>query len=350
MAGRPAGSSAGIAVGDTGGENYGNEAKRAASQITAPAITGDTTGEDYGNEARRAANDAAAGASDQLGKSLAITSSQSDAMAAAISTAQTAALGLARSSGVAGSALQLLPLIIRSVQASSTVSSAGGSSGGGLFSWLFGGSGGGGGTVTTGTGLEGMSSESLAAFYGHTGGLADSLSTKGMVNPGVFAGAPRLHDGGMVQGKQMPELKTNEVAAILMGGPKGTREEVLHANDPRHRDNLSPEVLRLIQVVARGGRSSSVPIGMLANMRRYHTGGVVGLDADLERPVAMRPRTPATVEPVGAASRESAGWGGGAPLHVYVTPPPGMNRDTATQTGVRIGSGIQQALRRRGGR
>ena len=27
------------------------------------------------------------------------------------------------------------------------------------------------------------------------------------------------------------------VAAILMGGPKGRREEVLTANDPRHSDN-----------------------------------------------------------------------------------------------------------------
>jgi len=47
-------------------------------------------------------------------------------------------------------------------------------------------------------------------------------------------------------------LGRNEVAAVLMGGPRGMREEVLTADDPRHRDNLP----------------------------RYHTGGLVGQGPD----------------------------------------------------------------------
>lgn len=76
----------------------------------------------------------------------------------------------------------------------------------------------------------GMSGQS---FVVHSGGVIskDVLSTRKV--PGyVFKDAPRYHTGGIAG------LKPNEVPAILMGGPKGTREEVLTADDPRHSDNL----------------------------------------------------------------------------------------------------------------
>jgi hypothetical protein len=55
--------------------------------------------------------------------------------------------------------------------------------------------------------------------------------TRSGISPLVFLGAPRMHNGG---------LAGDEVATILKRG-----EEVLPANDPRHRNNLanrSPEV------------------------------------------------------------------------------------------------------------
>ena len=49
-------------------------------------------------------------------------------------------------------------------------------------------------------------------------------------------------------------------------GPKGQREEVLHANDPRHSDNIAPALLKVIQgapgglggLGGPGGKSSTV--------------------------------------------------------------------------------------------
>jgi tape measure domain-containing protein len=66
----------------------------------------------------------------------------------------------------------------------------------------------------------------------HKGGLVGPGGERRNLPAVVFAGAPRYHVGGLAG------LKPDEVPAILMGGPKGQREEVLTANDPRHRDNL----------------------------------------------------------------------------------------------------------------
>lgn len=57
---------------------------------------------------------------------------------------------------------------------------------------------------------------------GQAGGMSRSVS------PAVFAGATRYHGGGIAG------LAPNETPAILMKG-----EEVLTANDPRHRNNLA---------------------------------------------------------------------------------------------------------------
>jgi len=64
----------------------------------------------------------------------------------------------------------------------------------------------------------------------HTGGVVGNRFTGSnggrRVNPAVFAGAPRFHEGGL------PGLRPNEVATILQRG-----EEVVTADDPRHARN-----------------------------------------------------------------------------------------------------------------
>lgn len=56
-----------------------------------------------------------------------------------------------------------------------------------------------------------------------------------------------------------------------------TREEVLHASDPRHADNLSPAVLKTIMAIGRGGRSTGLTADAeKRGMPRYHSGGIVG--------------------------------------------------------------------------
>jgi hypothetical protein len=62
----------------------------------------------------------------------------------------------------------------------------------------------------------------------HTGGVIDgALTNARRVAPWVFQGAQVLHSGGLAG------LMANEVPAILQRG-----EEVLTADDPRHRNNL----------------------------------------------------------------------------------------------------------------
>lgn len=66
-----------------------------------------------------------------------------------------------------------------------------------------------------------------AQFF-HSGGIVGAGGSARVVPAGTFAGARRFHGGGLASG---------EVPAILMGGPRGRREEVLTASDPRHSDN-----------------------------------------------------------------------------------------------------------------
>lgn len=86
---------------------------------------------------------------------------------------------------------------------------------GSLFSSMFGGG-----------SSSGFFSAIMAAFA-HTGGVAGSVGLqRRAVNPAVFANAIRYHTGGIAG------LQPNEVPAVLQKG-----EEVLTANDPRHRNN-----------------------------------------------------------------------------------------------------------------
>lgn len=109
-------------------------------------------------------------------------------------------------------------------------SSGGGSSGAALssiFGSLFVGGGSGGGEAFSGF-------AGFLSSYFHDGGVVGAKTgVKKTVPTIAFNGAPRYHSGGIAG------LKPNEVPAVLMGGPKGLREEVLTADDPRHSDNLT---------------------------------------------------------------------------------------------------------------
>lgn len=82
----------------------------------------------------------------------------------------------------------------------------------------------GGGTGSAGS-LVSLFSSIFGAFL-HEGGIAGAGGVLRRVPALAFAGAPRLHEGGMLG------LRSNEVPAILERG-----EEVLTRDDPRHQRN-----------------------------------------------------------------------------------------------------------------
>lgn len=75
-------------------------------------------------------------------------------------------------------------------------------------------------------GLGKAVSAGMGAGVKHSGGIAGQGGTIRQVNPLIFAGAPRYHNGGVAG------LAPDEVPAILKKG-----EEVVTQADPRHRDN-----------------------------------------------------------------------------------------------------------------
>ena len=87
-----------------------------------------------------------------------------------------------------------------------------------LFNALSGGTSGGGG-------VGGWMSGIIGSIF-HSGGVVGSAAPGRMVNPAVFSGAMRYHTGGVAG------LKPNEVPVIAERG-----EEILTADDPRHRNN-----------------------------------------------------------------------------------------------------------------
>jgi hypothetical protein len=220
------------------------------------------------------------------------------------STATMALSLLATAAGNGNSALSLLPLIIQTIQAAAAANgaSSGGSGVGGMIGSIFGGaSGASSGAVNMGT----ATGADLALFY---------------------------HDGGMVgrdrDVRKAGALKPNEVPAVLMGGPKGTREEVLKADDPRHADNLTPAMRRFFD-----------------GLPRYHQGGVVGAKTEYLMP---RSTEPARAPAMAGEQQGEDGSLGGRPLIVNVQAVPGMSRDSAQQQGRVIGQGIQRSLARNG--
>jgi len=318
----------------------------------------EASAEQVATDASTESTDTAAKSLDNLG-----TTAQSSAATfdSAISTMAASAIrGTTALGGLPGA---LGGLINYLTQLLSSSGSGGGGGLGSLFSSFFGGSSGGsaGGTEATDAALE---------LFFHAGGIVGTTSDLRPVSRGVFALARRMHDGGAVGADgagaeaapaPVAGLAPNEVPAILMGGPKGTREEVLHADDPRHADNLhgvafqrflsrlveaAPVAARAFHtggLVGQGGAAIALPASIWQRAEHYHEGGVVGL---LERG-----QMSAAVSGGHGMQREAAGMEAGAAqaLHVYVTPPPGASRDSVTQSGVQIGQGIQRALRRRGG-
>lgn len=105
--------------------------------------------------------------------------------------------------------------------------------------------------------LSGGSGGYMGAIMGafgvkHNGGIAgrsDNGNGTRTVSPLVFAGAQRLHNGGL------PGLKANEVPTILEKS-----EEVLTADDPRH--------------VANGGSAGAAPVNVQNNIM-FDSAGVV---------------------------------------------------------------------------
>jgi hypothetical protein len=183
-----------------------------------------------------------------------------DGMGATADTASSAVTALASAAGKGGSALSIFPSLLNMIAsaastfvASLTASSAasGAGSNAGFWASLFGSSGS--GRADTAYMGSAATSSAPSSYIFHDGGVVGGSGVVRPTPPGIFAGAVRYHTGGVVG--QKPDgspiyasdtLKSNEVPAILMGGPKGTREEVLHATDPRHRDNLGVQVFQQI--------------------------------------------------------------------------------------------------------
>jgi tape measure domain-containing protein len=95
-----------------------------------------------------------------------------------------------------------------------------------IMEGLFGAMGKGGGKDGGGLGgLLGAGASWISSFF-HSGGvIGDSnAGSSRAVNPAIFFNAPRYHTGG---------IASDEVPAVLQKG-----EEVLTANDPRHRNNI----------------------------------------------------------------------------------------------------------------
>lgn len=203
------------------------------------------------------------GAPSEASKALAAFGQQTTVTAADV-------VKLATAAGAGGDAMVRLPGIVglfqsavMAMQASSSTSSGGGI--GGFIASLFGGGGGG----------AGATDAMIAAGQFHSGGIVGQASVIRQASPGLFAGAPRYHSGGIVgkaADKLSEKLKHDEVPAILMGGPKGKREEVLRADDPRHRDNLGMSVVARILAEAKAPKSSAAEVAKAAMDRDSRSG------------------------------------------------------------------------------
>lgn len=82
----------------------------------------------------------------------------------------------------------------------------------------------------SGGAISGIAGNDVALAF-HSGGIVGQAGQPRALHAGAFLGARRYHGGGI------PGLMAGEVPAVLMGGPRGRREEVLTASDPRHTDN-----------------------------------------------------------------------------------------------------------------
>jgi len=188
----------------------------------------------------------------------------------------------------------------------------------------------------------------LFASVAHTGGIVGSGLVQRSVSPGIFANAPRYHTGGLV-GKLADNLKHNEVPAILMGGPKGKREEVLRADDPRHRDNLGMSIVALVLAESRheglrvrGARELGGPVSA-GGMYRVNEKGPELLEVAGKQYLMMGSQG-GKVDAAGSGTAK----GGDTHIHVQVAAQPGVTRATAQQQGAEIARAIGVSQRRNG--
>ncbi len=103
-----------------------------------------------------------------------------------------------------------------------------GEGGSGIAQVFGGGSGGDGGFI-------GTAANFIAGLF-HSGGVVGEGGQSRAVSPLAFAGAPRMHSGGIAG------MRRDEMPAILKRG-----EEVLPADSPRHRDNAGGGDMTVIQ-------------------------------------------------------------------------------------------------------
>jgi hypothetical protein len=342
-------------------------------------------------------------------------------------------LKLASAAGAGGNAMVRLPGIVglfqSAVMAMTANSSAGSGGIGGFIAKLFGG---GGNVASSGDyAANGWLSEAEGGYIQGPGtGTSDSiparLSNGEFVMPAaktklfrpvleqmrsgttsVFDKAPKYHTGGIVgraADKVAGKLAKDEVAAVLMGGPKGKREEVLHASDPRHRDNLGVSVVARILAESKAPKSPvaeaakpseprstvSTLIQSIAGSKGESESSASVLGGLLERlgvkdseeaaPNAVRLRGarelggpvsaggmyrvnekgPELLEVAGKQylmmgsqggkvdSNGSTAKGEHVSINVQVTAQPGMSRATAQQQGLQIGRGIELSRKRNG--
>lgn len=178
--------------------------------------------------------------------------------------AANAVLRFAQAASKGQGALSQLPAVIQAILMAASSGGGGGGGVGGFVGAL-------GSLMSTGSmnaagGFNSMGFGTGAGFgnmdmglFFHRGGVVGKDKDLRPVPRGVFADAGKYHSGGVVgQAADVPKLAANEVPAILMGGPKGTREEVITARDPRHRDNMPPALLRAIER-APGARQIPAP-------------------------------------------------------------------------------------------
>lgn len=187
-----------------------------------------------------------------------------------------------------------------------------------------------GGWASSGFGTGAAFGNMDLGLFLHSGGIVGSGADIRPVPTGVFAGAPRFHDGGIPGAipAAAPRLKANEIPAILL-----RNEEVLTAADPRHRDNLTPGVEKAMS--------------MFAKAPRYHTGGIAG-DAPDMVDVRGRQFLSASTQRAQSARVPAKTAGGDTNLYVTVPMPQGGSRETAMQFGQTVGRHAQRSLARNG--
>lgn len=278
--------------------------------------------------------DEAAGATENLG---------TNALSAASDLTRFAA-----SAGIGGEAMGRLPGIIGLFQSAvAMMSLSGGKSGdgiGSIFGAILGAFAGGGSAASAG------SSMIASAFGGreyHRGGIVGpSTGASRVIASATLANATRYHSGG-IAGKQADKLRPNEVPAILMGGPKGKREEVLIAEDPRHRDNLGMNALARIMkesrhqgLRAKGARELGGPVSA-NSMYRVNEKKRPELLEVAGKQYLMTGAQGGKVTDPGAGPR-----GGDTNITVNVAPPQGATRSTAQQFGANAAREMQRALSR----